>query len=193
MKEIKDHYFFKAKREGYPARSVYKLIEAQERFRFMKPGQCILDLGAAPGSWTKYASRVVGKGGTVIAIDLHRLKVSGPNILFHKDDIFETDIGGKFKDFLPFDVILSDMAPKTTGRKDLDHYRSIELARAGLEICSRYLSRNGTYYCKAFDGEDFPTLRKEAQTLFKSVRIFKPKSSRAESVEKFLLCQNKKS
>ncbi len=193
MKEIKDHYFFKAKREGYPARSVYKLIEAQERFRFMKPGQCILDLGAAPGSWTKYASRVVGKGGTVIAIDLHRLKVSGPNILFHKDDIFETDIGGKFKDFLPFDVILSDMAPKTTGRKDLDHYRSIELARAGLEICSRYLSRNGTYYCKAFDGEDFPALRKEAQTLFKSVRIFKPKSSRAESVEKFLLCQNKKS
>ncbi len=193
MKEIKDHYFFKAKREGYPARSVYKLIEAQERFMFMKPGQCILDLGAAPGSWTKYASRVVGKGGTVIAIDLHRLKVSGPNILFHKDDIFETDIGGKFKDFLPFDVILSDMAPKTTGRKDLDHYRSIELARAGLEICSRYLSRNGTYYCKAFDGEDFPALRKEAQTLFKSVRIFKPKSSRAESVEKFLLCQNKKS
>ncbi len=193
MKEIKDHYFFKAKREGYPARSVYKLIEAQERFRFMKPGQCILDLGAAPGSWTKYASRVVGKGGTVIAIDLHRLKVSGTNILFHKDDIFETDIGGKFKDFLPFDVILSDMAPKTTGRKDLDHYRSIELAKTGLEICSRYLSKNGTYYCKAFDGEDFPALRKEAQTLFKSVRIFKPKSSRAESVEKFLLCQNKKS
>ena len=193
MKEIKDHYFFKAKREGYPARSVYKLIEAQERFRFLKPGQCILDLGAAPGSWTKYASRVVGKGGTVIAIDLHRLKVSGTNILFHKDDIFETDIGGKFKDFLPFDVILSDMAPKTTGRKDLDHYRSIELAKTGLEICSRYLSKNGTYYCKAFDGEDFPELRKEAQTLFKSVRIFKPKSSRAESVEKFLLCQNKKS
>ncbi|NPA94693.1 MAG: RlmE family RNA methyltransferase, partial [Thermodesulfobacteria bacterium] len=184
MKEIKDHYFYKAKKEGYPARSVYKLIEAQNKFKFLKPGQRILDLGAAPGSWTKYAAKVVGPKGVVVAVDLHRLKVNMPNVFFIKDDIYEVQTDEAFKQYIPFDVILSDMAPKTTGRKDLDHYRSVDLARMALDIASRHLTENGSAYFKVFDGEDFPQLKREAQELFKSVKIFKPKSSRAESVEK---------
>ncbi len=192
MKEIKDHYFFKAKKEGYPARSVYKLIEAQNRFKFLKKGQHILDLGAAPGSWTKFAAKVVGEKGKVIAIDLHKLKVGGENILFLKKDIYEIDFENDLREYLPFDVILSDMAPKTTGRKDRDHYLSIELANMALELATKFLTKDGAFYCKAFDGEDFPELRKKAQSLFKTVKIFKPKSSRAESVEKFLFCKTKK-
>ncbi len=192
MKEIKDHYFFKAKKEGYPARSVYKLIEAQDRFKFLKKGQKILDLGAAPGSWTKYAAKLIGDSGIVIAIDLHNLKVAGSNIKFIKKDIFDVDFTKLLRDINKFDVVLSDMAPKTTGRRDLDHFKSVELASMAMEIAQKSLSDKGYFYCKVFDGEDFPELNKRMQTTFKKVRIFKPKSSRAESVEKFFFCHELK-
>ncbi len=192
MKEIKDHYFFKAKKEGYPARSVYKLIEAQKRFRFIKAGDRILDLGASPGSWSKYAAKSVGKRGLVVAVDLHGLKVSADNIFFFKKSIFDEDIEDILARYTPFDVVLSDMAPKTSGRRDIDHYRSIELATSALEIASRFLKKGGSLYCKFFDGEDFVELRKKAQEVFGSVKVFKPKSSRSESVEKFLFCTKKK-
>ncbi len=192
MKEIKDHYFFKAKKEGYPARSVYKLIEAQKRFRFIKAGDRILDLGASPGSWSKYAAKSVGKRGLVVAVDLHGLKVSADNIFFFKKSIFDEDIEDILGRYTPFDVVLSDMAPKTSGRRDIDHYRSIELATSALEIASRFLKKGGSLYCKFYDGEDFVELRKKAQEVFGSVKVFKPKSSRSESVEKFLFCTKKK-
>jgi len=192
MKEIKDHYFFKAKKEGYPARSVYKLIEAQEKFRFLKKGQKVLDLGAAPGSWTKYAAKIVGDSGLIIAIDIHKLKINGKNIKFIKKDIFEIDFGQLLDNKDKFEVVLSDMAPKTTGRKDLDHFRSIELALMAMDVAQNVLSSQGYFYCKVFDGEDFPDLKTKMQKVFKKVRIFKPKSSRAESVEKFLFCHGLK-
>ncbi len=192
MKEIKDHYFFKAKKEGYPARSVYKLIEAQEKFKFLRRGQKILDLGAAPGSWSKYCLKIIGKEGMVLAIDLHSLRLSFENLKFLKADIFEIELDEIKKKWGEFDVILSDMAPKTSGRKDVDHYRSIELAQMALNFSKVLLKKEGVLYCKAFDGEDFPALKKEMQTVFKSVKIFKPKSSRVESVEKFLFCKGLK-
>ena len=192
MKEIRDHYFFRAKKEGYPARSVYKLIEAQERFKFLKRGQKILDLGAAPGSWSKYCLKIVGKEGMVLAIDLHGLKLSSENLQFLKANIFEMDPVEIKEKWGEFDIILSDMAPKTSGRKDVDHYRSIELAQTALYFSKSLLKKEGVLYCKAFDGEDFPMLRKEMQALFRTVKIFKPKSSRVESVEKFLFCKGLK-
>ncbi len=192
MKEIKDHYFFKAKKEGYPARSVYKLIEAQERFKFLGKGQKVLDLGAAPGSWTKYAAKVVGSDGFIVAVDLHRLKINQDNVVFLKEDIYQLISSKELEEQAPFDVVLSDMAPKTTGRKDRDHYLSVDLARTALQIASRFLVKNGAFYCKVFDGEDFPEFKTEAQRIFRTVKIFKPKSSRKESVEKFLFCKTKK-
>ncbi len=192
MREIKDHYFFKAKKEGYPARSVYKLIEAQERFKFLERGQKILDLGASPGSWSKYCLNITGKKGLVLAIDLHRLKLSHENLKFLKADIFGMDLHEFRKKWGDFDVILSDMAPKTSGRKDVDHFRSMELAQAALNFSRHLLKKEGVLYCKAFDGEDFPMLKKDMQAVFRSVKIFKPKSSRVESVEKFLFCKGLK-
>jgi len=188
MKEIQDHYFHLAKKEGYPARSVYKLKEAQNRFRFLRQGQKVLDLGASPGSWSKYLSQVVGKKGRVVAVDLNPLKVSAENIRFIKGDIFEFDPAGFLEEFGRFDAVLSDMAPKTSGRKDLDHYRSMDLARQAAAIAEAVLRRGGCFYCKVFEGEDLPGLRRELGGLFKSVRLFKPKSSRSESVEIFLFC-----
>ena len=192
MKKVQDYYFHKAKREGYPARSVYKLQEAQKKYRFLKAGHRVLDLGAAPGSWTKYVSRLVGSGGRVIAVDLHKLKAGGPNIEFIKTDIFSMEPADFSLRFGTFHVVLSDMAPKTSGRKDLDHFRSIELAGYAFRIASETLKPGGSFFCKVFEGEDLPIFRKELQAFFNTVRLFKPKSSRTESVEKFLFCQGKK-
>ena len=147
MKKIQDHYFHKAKREGYPARSVYKLQEAQNKYGFLKKGQRILDLGAAPGSWTKYASRVVGPQGKVVALDLHRLRVNGPNIEFIKTDIFSILPEEFLEKFGMFNVVLSDMAPKTSGRKDLDHFRSLELAGRAFRNATMTLDQGGVFFC----------------------------------------------
>ncbi len=192
MKKVQDHYFHKAKKEGYPARSVYKLQEAQKRFRFLRSGQMVLDLGASPGSWAKYVSKKVGPKGKVVAVDLHNLKVSAPNIEFLKTDIFSMDQGKFLQKFGRFHVVLSDMAPKTSGRKDLDHFRSIDLARMAFQIACNALDPEGVFLCKVFEGEDLPDFRKELQGAFKTVKLFKPKSSRTESVEKFLFCQGRK-
>ncbi len=192
MKKVQDHYFHKAKKEGYPARSVYKLQEAQKRFRFLRSGQMVLDLGASPGSWAKYVSKKVGPKGKVVAVDLHNLKVSAPNIEFLKTDIFSMDQGKFLQKFGRFHVVLSDMAPKTSGRKDLDHFRSIDLARTAFQIACNALDPEGVFLCKVFEGEDLPDFRKELQGAFKTVKLFKPKSSRTESVEKFLFCQGRK-
>ena len=192
MKQIQDYYFHKAKREGYPARSVYKLQEAQKKFRFLRAGQRVLDLGAAPGSWTKYVSRLVGPKGRVTALDLHKLKAGGANVEFIKTDIFSMEPAEFSRRFGSFHVVLSDMAPKTTGRKDLDHFRSIELARYGFQIADETLEPGGCFFCKVFEGGDLPLFRKELQLSFISVKIFKPKSSRTESVEKFLFCKGRK-
>ncbi len=192
MKQIQDYYFHKAKREGYPARSVYKLQEAQKKYRFLRTGQKVLDLGAAPGSWTKYVSKLVGPQGRVTALDLHKLKAGGANVEFIKADIFSMEPAEFSRRFGRFHVVLSDMAPKTTGRKDLDHFRSIELARYAFQIADETLEPGGCFFCKVFEGEDLPLFRKELQLSFKSVKIFKPKSSRTESVEKFLFCRGRK-
>ena len=192
MKKIQDYYFHKAKREGYPARSVYKLQEAQKKYRFLRPGQTVLDLGAAPGSWTRYAAKTVGTSGRVVALDLHRLKVNAPNIEFIRTDIFSLEPEEFSRRFGSVHVVLSDMAPSTSGRKDLDHFRSMELAGYAFRIASATLGPEGAFFCKVFEGEDLPSFRKELQLFFRSVKIFKPKSSRSESVEKFLFCQVRK-
>ncbi len=192
MKKVQDHYFHKAKKEGYPARSVYKLQEAQKKFGFLKPGHKILDLGAAPGSWTKYAAGIVGPNGRVLAVDLHGLKTGGPNVEFARMDIFSLQPTEFRQEFGSFDVVLSDMAPATSGRKDLDHFRSIDLARHAFMIAMEVTGDRGSFFCKVFEGEDLPAFRKELQGVFRIVKLFKPKSSRSESVEKFLFCSGRR-
>lgn len=186
MKKVRDHYFNKAKQEGFPARSVYKLKEAQRRFKLLSSGMKVLDLGASPGSWTKFAASVVGRNGKVIAIDLHPLKVDLPNVTRLTADCREISPNEILEKYGYFDCVLSDMAPKTTGRKDVDHYRSVELATTALEIAKVVLKEKGCLFLKIFQGADFAAFRKECMAAFKKVRVFKPKSSRPESVEIFI-------
>jgi len=192
MKKVKDYYFKKAKQEGYPARSVYKLKEAQKKFKLLRQGYNVLDLGAAPGAWSKYAAQVIGKNGKVISIDLKNINSPAPNVITVKADIFNLspkEILEKLGENKRFDVLLSDMAPNTTGRKDVDHLRSIALAERALSLCKDLLKKRGSFFCKVFEGADLPEFRKQCQSQFKSVRVFKPKSSRSESVEIFLYAQ----
>jgi 23S rRNA (uridine2552-2'-O)-methyltransferase len=192
VKKVQDYYFKKAKRDNYRARSVYKLEEAQQKYRFLKAGQRVLDLGCYPGSWSQYAAEVIGERGIVVGADLQEtefLEQKGnaeTHLLCY--DVFSDEFAGYLAQQWPgFHVLLSDMAPRTTGSTYADHQQSMRLVRRVLELAVRLLHENGTLYCKAFQGEDFPALSRECKDLFQTLKVVKPQSSREESREVFLL------
>ncbi len=190
----KDFYFKKAKAEKYPARSVYKLKEADQKYRFLRRGQAVLDLGAAPGSWSKYALERVGPKGVVVGVDLSPVKISAPNYRFLQADIFEVtpDELQALIERKAFDVILSDMAPKTTGDRSGDHFRSINLAERALELAERLLRPGGAFLVKVFEGEGFPAFVEEVKRRLGPVKRFRPKSTRSSSREMFVFVIRKK-
>ncbi len=191
MKQIQDHYFHKAKKEGYVARSVYKLQEIDQKYHLLAKRNRVLDLGCAPGSWLQYAAKQVGCGGEVVGIDLSSIALKLPeNVTVVQADIFEYPFREQFAQ--PFDVILSDMAPKTTGVKSVDAQRSCNLCEQALQIANEYLKPTGSLLVKAFQGGPFEQLRQQFREQFSHVKIYKPKSSRQESVEVFLLGLQKK-
>lgn len=193
MKEVQDHYFRRAKQEGYPARSVYKLEEAQVKYRLIARGNRVVDLGCRPGSWSLYASRVVGPAGLVVGVDLSdgkpfpREKEAAP-IAMLRADILDPATLENLREFSSvYDVIVSDMAPRTTGSKFSDQQHSVALARRVLEIAAALLRPGGNWYCKIFEGEDVREVFQEVRRLFRAAKMFKPKSSRPESREVFIL------
>jgi len=188
-----DKWAKKAKEKGYPARSVFKLMEIQEKYKIIQKGDIVLDLGASPGSWSKYALSIVGEKGKVIGIDILPIKISHPNFYFLQKDVFELE-ENDFKNLgiEKVDVLLSDMAPKTTGDKFGDHVRSVRLAEKALEIAKNYLKEGGSFVVKVFEGEKIPILKRQIEKYFKSVKFFKPKSSRKESKEIFIIAQGLK-
>ncbi len=190
MKTYRDHYFLKAKREQYPARSVYKLKELDKRFGILKQGMRVLDLGAAPGSWSLGASEKVGPSGRVLAVDIQATETSFPaNVTFMQEDVFDRSetFEQTLRCWAPFDVVISDMAPKTTGHKFTDQARSANLCLEALAVAAACLAVNGTFVVKIFMGPDVEAYVKEMRTLFCTVKSFKPKSSRAESKETFYI------
>ena len=192
MRKVQDHYFKQAKKENYPARSVYKLEEAQKKYQFMKSGDTVLDLGCQPGSWSIYAARVVGPQGLVVGVDLQEgRKVSlakAAEIIWFCDDIMADDIVAKIQGIREeFRIILSDIAPRTSGNKWVDQQQSLNLARRVLELAEQLLESGGNLYVKVFEGEDFKEFTDSVRKSFKTVKIFKPKSSRSESREVFVL------
>ena len=195
MKKVKDHYYKKAKKENYPARSVYKLEEAHKRFGLFCKGDTVLDLGCHPGSWSIYAAKMIGDSGRVIGIDLQKSQkyhfAGAAKMELVRGDIYDDTL---FEQLLEeeFKVVLSDMAPKTTGHKFSDHLKSLELSRRALEIAKNVLPKGGIFYCKVFQGEDFPEYVNEVKAVFKKVKVVKPKSSRVESREVFVLGREKK-
>lgn len=186
----KDYFFKKAKAENYAARSVFKLQEIDERFKIFRPSYKVLDLGAAPGSWTQYASEQIGPKGFVLAIDLQPIKLTLPNAVFVKGDLREVDLPEIMQAHEvapPFDVVLSDMAPKTTGIRVTDQTRSLELCEIALNAAEKFLRPRGTFICKLFHSEGFETFRKSLRDRFVRVEILRPKSTRKESKEVFFI------
>jgi 23S rRNA (uridine2552-2'-O)-methyltransferase len=192
VRKVQDHYFKKAKKEKYPARSVYKLEEAQKKHQFIKSGDTVLDFGFYPGSWSIYAARVVGPQGLVVGIDLQDAKkisfANAAEIMWLCDDIMSDDIVEKVQEIRKtFSVVLSDMAPRTSGNKWVDQQQSLSLVRRVLELSAILLKKDGNFYVKVFEGEDFKEFVDSVRKSFKTVKIVKPKSSRSESREVFVL------
>ena len=192
MRKVKDYYYKKAKQDNYPARSVYKLEEAQKKYNFLHKGDVVLDLGCQPGSWSMYAARLVGPQGLVVGVDLKQGKkttiTGAARIVWFCQDITTDDcIAELQKTATVFQVVLSDMAPRTSGNKWVDQQKSLHLARRSFEIAEQLLDRGGNYYCKIFQGEDAPEFIKDVRDRFETTRIVKPKSSRTESREVFVL------
>ncbi len=185
----RDHYFKKAKAEKYPARSVYKLQEADRKYRLLKAGQAVLDLGAAPGSWSKYVLKKIGPKGIVVGVDLSPVKISHPRFRFLQADIFSVSDAEllRLAERPRFDVVLSDMAPKTTGDRSGDHFRSITLAERALELAEALLAPGGAFMVKVFEGEAFPRFVESVKTRLGPVKRFRPKSTRSSSREIFVL------
>jgi len=188
-----DHYTRRAQEEGFPARSVFKLREVQEKYRLISPGDRVLDLGCAPGAWSKYALKMVGPRGLVVGVDLAEVKISAPNFVFLQADVFEIS-PEELRRWAPegFQVVLSDLAPKTTGDRTGDHFRSLHLARRALELARHLLSPGGNFMVKVFEGEKLPVFRKEVEALFSRVKPFRPRSTRKASREIFLLAFGKR-
>lgn len=192
MPTFRDHYFKMAKTEGYRARSAYKLIEANQKFRLLKSGDFVLDIGATPGSWLQVAAPIVGKKGFVVGVDLEPIKPlkEFDNVKTSVLDVFDPQLEEKVLSFSRgrlFDVILSDAAPKTSGQKELDQDRSLEIARRAFEIAEKLLKTRGYVYVKVFEGPEVPLLLKEYKDKFKLLKIFKPAASKKGSKEIYLV------
>ncbi len=188
-----DHLTRKARADNYPARSVYKLMEIQQRFHILKPGNTVLDLGCAPGSWLLYAAGQVGQGGRVFGIDLTPVTVALPDgVIAIQGDIFEERNFDRFDPGANCHVVLSDMAPATTGRKDVDAARSVELCRKALETAVTCLIPGGHFVCKIFQGSEFTRFEQEVHSHFGECRIFKPESCRKQSKEIYIIAKGKR-
>jgi 23S rRNA (uridine2552-2'-O)-methyltransferase len=193
MKEYRDHYFLKARQENYPARSIYKLREIDKRFKLFKSGMRVLDLGAAPGSWSIGAAEKIGSEGLVIACDIQTVDtVFPPQVVYFQSDIYapSPEFARALTDNSPFNIVLSDMAPKTSGTKFSDQARSLELCLAAFDLAHTHLIRGGAFVVKVFMGPDIHELLGRMRQSFGLVKSFKPDSSRKESKETFFIGQN---
>ena len=189
-KQRRDIYVRQSKVDGYRARSAYKLIEINEKFKIFQNEMSVLDIGAAPGSWSQYVSKVV-KNGTLISIDLKKMENIQNSIQIEGDFTdFKTQskIKKYFKDEI--NVVLSDMAVNTTGIKNLDAIQTGELCKEAMIFAKDFLSKKGIFVSKIFMGSSFNEIVALGKKIFKEVRIFKPKSSRKDSKESFIICKN---
>ncbi|MDM8555302.1 RlmE family RNA methyltransferase [Desulfococcaceae bacterium HSG7] len=187
-----DHYARKAQKEHYPARSVYKLKEIQRKYRLIRQGDHILDLGCAPGAWLLYAAEQTGEQGRVLGIDLKAVTISTPShVRAITGDIFNSEEALSATVDYQFNVVLSDMAPATTGNKHIDAARSQNLADEALNLAQRFLKPGGNFACKIFQSGDFQNFTGEVRRCFKTCKTFKPQSSRKASREIYVIGMKK--
>ena len=187
-KQRRDIYVRQSKVDGYRARSAYKLIEIDEKFKIFKGGLSVIDIGAAPGSWSQYSSKVI-KNGKLISIDLKKMEPIG-NSFQIQGDFTESKIQEEIKNNLitKVDVVLSDMAVNTTGIKNIDSIQTGELCKEAMVFAKEMIKENGYFISKIFMGGTFNEIVAEGKKFFKEVKVFKPKSSRKNSKESFIIC-----
>lgn len=192
--EKPDFWSRKAFSEGYPARSVYKLQEIDEKFGFLKKNYKVLDLGAAPGSWTTFILRKMEGSGKVVSCDLNELSksVKGDNLVFIQGDLQEKSIVDKIKAEGPFDLVVCDAAPLTTGNRVVDTARSLGLVKMAVWYAENMLKQGGNFCVKIFQNGDQQQVLKKMREIFIQAKGFKPKACRAESFETFLIGLGKK-
>ena len=188
-KQKRDIYVRQSQVDGYRARSAYKLIEIDEKFKILKNGISVIDLGASPGSWSQYISRTV-KSGRLVSIDLKGMEEI-ENTIQIKGDFTDSDTQEKIKALFKskVDVVVSDMAVNTTGIKDIDAIYTGELAMEAMNFSKEMLVKEGRFVSKIFLGSSFNEIVALGKKLFKEVKVFKPKSSRKESKESFIICK----
>ena len=181
-----DAFFKKARDAGFAARSVYKLEEIDRKVRLLRPGDRVLDLGCRPGSWLQYALKVVGPHGAVVGIDRDPLPQPIPGARVPCADLYTAADGELLGELKAFDVVLSDMAPNTTGIRATDQARSAALVEEALSRAERLLAPGGAFVAKIFQGPEVEAIRKRMAARFSDVRTVKPEGSRAQSIEIYL-------
>jgi 23S rRNA (uridine2552-2'-O)-methyltransferase len=194
IKERKREYYYrKAKKEKFRSRAAYKLLQTVKKYQFMKLGNVVVDLGAAPGGWTQASRKIVGSKGFVLGVDLKRVQpFDQPNVRFVTSDIMDPQTVEQIKELLPHpaDVVISDVAPNVSGIWELDHARQIDLARRSLRIALSVLKREGHFFVKVFQGDMLNDFVREVKQEFAFVKLIKPKASRARSAELYILGMN---
>ena len=191
-KQKKDIYIRKSKTEGYRSRAVYKLIEIDEKFKILNNGISVIDLGAAPGSWSQYISKKI-TNSKIVSIDLRQIEKIDNTFHIEGDftnEKYQSQIRNLFKSNV--DVVLSDMAANTTGNKNLDSIYTGELCKEAIIFSEKILKQNGKFVSKVFMGSIFNEIISEAKSIFSEVKVFKPKSSKKDSKEIFIICKNLK-
>jgi len=192
QRHVNDEYVKRSKRDGYRSRAAYKLLELQEKDAFIKPGQVVVDLGAAPGGWTQVAADLVGKEGQVVALDILEMDpVPGVEVIqadFREDEAvraLEEALGDR-----EVDLVISDMAPNVSGVAAVDQPRAMYLCELALDFCGQHLRPGGGFVCKVFHGEGFDAWMREVKARFGRAVTRKPKASRSNSREVYLVAGN---
>ena len=188
-----DSYYKKAKQEGYRSRAAYKLLELQQRFRLMRPGVVVVNLGAAPGGWLQVAAKFVGQSGKVIGIDLQPIEtLREANIIFFQGDITSPEISKKISELVDGKVhcVLSDLAPRLSGIRDADAARCLELNRTALTVATALLRPGGSFLVKGFVNQELHTFTLELKQHFHSVQRTRPEATRQGSSEFYFFAKD---
>ena len=189
-KQRRDIYVRRSKVDGYRSRAAYKLIEIDEKFKVFKNGISVIDLGAAPGSWSQYLSKKI-KYGKIVSVDLNKME-KVDNVVQILGDFNAEENQTKIKNLFKsnVDVVLSDMAVNTTGNKNIDSIYTGELCKEAMLFSKKILKKDGKFISKIFMGSTFNEIITETKLIFKEFKVFKPKSSRKDSKESFIICKN---
>lgn len=186
----RDYYWRLAKEEGYRSRAAFKLLQANKSYRFIKPGDVVVDLGAAPGGWMQSARKLVGDQGYVLGVDILPIKpFKWPNVETLESDITHPDVVSKIREKMPraADVVLCDLSPQISGVWEVDHARQIDLATHALKIAVAILQPEGAFFTKVFQGDLLDNFIREIKRSFREVRIVKPEASKRRSAEIYIL------